>query len=151
MKRIEIDDEVFEFLQKNAVPLLDTPNTVLRKLLLGQDVQLHSNLKIDDSKKERLKKHPRFISENLISNILKTEFNEDFHILKPNQYMFESDSYLIYFQNYNKEKENLWFRIQEKPLNLLKQCTKKAFICLTYPPDYSFYLIPTKDIQNQIC
>jgi hypothetical protein len=32
---IEVDDEVFRHLQSQAQPLLDTPNTVLRRLLLG--------------------------------------------------------------------------------------------------------------------
>ena len=34
--KIEIDQEVCEFLQKNAIPFVDTPNSVLRKLLLGK-------------------------------------------------------------------------------------------------------------------
>ena len=33
--KIEIDDEVFEFLQSKAKPLVDTANDVLRRLLLG--------------------------------------------------------------------------------------------------------------------
>jgi hypothetical protein len=32
--KIKIDDEVFKLLQKHAVPLVDTPNSVLRRLLL---------------------------------------------------------------------------------------------------------------------
>ncbi|MFJ6772105.1 hypothetical protein ACIQOV_14260 [Kitasatospora sp. NPDC091257] len=35
MVRIEIDAEVFAVLQKNSEPLVDTPNDVLRRLLLG--------------------------------------------------------------------------------------------------------------------
>ena len=33
---IEVDDEVFTCLQSQAVPFVDTPNTVLRRKLLGQ-------------------------------------------------------------------------------------------------------------------
>ncbi|MEU7222656.1 hypothetical protein [Streptomyces chrestomyceticus] len=33
-RSIEIDDEVFEFLQSRSEPLVDTPNDVLRRLLL---------------------------------------------------------------------------------------------------------------------
>jgi|SRR3989344_7290015 len=33
--RIEVDDEVFRYLKTKAEPLVDTPNTVLRKELLG--------------------------------------------------------------------------------------------------------------------
>ena len=39
MKRyqIEIDEQVLEHLQRHAVPLMDTPNTILRRLLLGEE------------------------------------------------------------------------------------------------------------------
>ncbi len=32
-RKIDVDNEVFEFLKKNAEPFIDTPNSVLRKLL----------------------------------------------------------------------------------------------------------------------
>ncbi|MFC7976474.1 hypothetical protein ACFUT3_14720 [Streptomyces cinereoruber] len=35
MRRIEIDDEVFSYLQSRSEPLIDTPNDVLRRELLG--------------------------------------------------------------------------------------------------------------------
>ena len=34
---IEIDEEVWGFLQKNAKPFVDSPNTVLRRKLLGEE------------------------------------------------------------------------------------------------------------------
>ncbi|GGM16532.1 hypothetical protein ACFFX1_41100 [Dactylosporangium sucinum] len=34
-RTIEVDDEVFAFLQQHCEPLVDTPNDVLRRLLLG--------------------------------------------------------------------------------------------------------------------
>ena len=36
MHWIEVDDKVFKFLQKNAEPLIDTPSTVLYKLLFDE-------------------------------------------------------------------------------------------------------------------
>ena len=33
---IEVDEEVFEALQELATPLVDTPNSVLRRLLLDE-------------------------------------------------------------------------------------------------------------------
>lgn len=33
MQSIQIDDDVFAFLQKNAIPFVDTPNATLRRLL----------------------------------------------------------------------------------------------------------------------
>jgi hypothetical protein len=38
MHRIEVDDQVFGYLKAKAEPLVDTPNTVLRRLLLRQVV-----------------------------------------------------------------------------------------------------------------
>lgn len=35
MHRIEVDDEIFHYLKKKAEAFVDTPNTVLRKELLG--------------------------------------------------------------------------------------------------------------------
>ncbi|WP_326551508.1 hypothetical protein [Micromonospora sp. NBC_01813] len=36
-RTIEVDDEVFAFLQQHSEPLVDTPNDVLRRLLLSGD------------------------------------------------------------------------------------------------------------------
>ncbi|GAB3799058.1 restriction system modified-DNA reader domain-containing protein [Micromonospora zhanjiangensis] len=36
-RTIEVDDEVFTFLQQHCEPLVDTPNDVLRRLLLSGD------------------------------------------------------------------------------------------------------------------
>ncbi|OKJ03893.1 hypothetical protein AMK18_01505 [Streptomyces sp. CB01249] len=38
-RTIEIDDEVFAFLQHHSEPLVDTPNDVLRRLLLADPAQ----------------------------------------------------------------------------------------------------------------
>ncbi|CAM5677169.1 RAMA domain-containing protein OS=Streptomyces antimycoticus OX=68175 GN=SANT12839_101730 PE=4 SV=1 [Streptomyces antimycoticus] len=35
MRTIEIDDEVFAYLQRHGEPLVDSPNDVLRRLLLN--------------------------------------------------------------------------------------------------------------------
>lgn len=37
MHRIEVDDQVFDYLKAKAEPLVDSPNTVLRRLLLRQE------------------------------------------------------------------------------------------------------------------
>lgn len=36
-RRIEVDEEVFAFLQQHCEPLVDTPNDVLRRLLLDRE------------------------------------------------------------------------------------------------------------------
>jgi len=35
MHKIEVDDEIMDFLKKHAEPFQDTPNSVLRRLLMG--------------------------------------------------------------------------------------------------------------------
>ena len=37
MHMIEVDDKIFKYLQKNAEPFVDTPNSVLYKLLLNEE------------------------------------------------------------------------------------------------------------------
>jgi hypothetical protein len=39
--QIQIDDEVFEFLKRKAEPLIDTPNSVLRRELLQRERTVH--------------------------------------------------------------------------------------------------------------
>jgi hypothetical protein len=36
MREIQVDEEVWQYLQERAVPLVDTPNSVLRRLLFGK-------------------------------------------------------------------------------------------------------------------
>lgn len=48
-RTIKIDNEVYEFLKSNAEPFHDTPNSVLHKLLLGQN-----NEETSIEQKERL-------------------------------------------------------------------------------------------------
>jgi negative regulator of replication initiation len=36
VKKIEIDEDIFNFLKEHAEPLADSPNLVLRRLLIGE-------------------------------------------------------------------------------------------------------------------
>lgn len=38
LRKIDVDDDVFAFLQRHSVPLVDTPNDVLRRLLLNDEL-----------------------------------------------------------------------------------------------------------------
>ncbi len=49
MHKIEIDTEVWDFLKRHAEPFEDTPNTVLRRLLLPQKKQIDINKKSIDT------------------------------------------------------------------------------------------------------
>ncbi len=58
MKTIEIDDEVFAYLQSNAIPYTETPNLTLRRLfnLNGKGQMLQSKDKMGKNPKANLRK-----------------------------------------------------------------------------------------------
>ena len=53
MPVIRIDDEVWKELQKRAIPLIDTPNSVLRKLLGLEDAKMDDNDQDNGETKEK--------------------------------------------------------------------------------------------------
>lgn len=168
--KIEIDNDVFEFLQKRAVPFVDNPNSVLRRLLLhektGSEDQKEAQMPTEKLYSIFKPKSSDVITDmplkslqdredkngfaDFISFILKEEFKEEFHKKASYRMMFESSGYLVYMQNFNKESDRMWFSIMEKPLAELKKTEKKAFICLTNPAKHIAYMIPVKDIEEQI-
>jgi restriction system protein len=82
--------------------------------------------------------------------ILEKHFGGDFRKVKGYQIMFESDTQLVYFQNYNKEADNLWYRLSEKPRQDLENTHKDAWLCLTHPVEKYAYIIPVKAIEEKI-
>ncbi|MBN1292661.1 MAG: hypothetical protein JXB48_12545 [Candidatus Latescibacteria bacterium] len=52
MRKIEIDDDVWNCLKTHAIPFEDSPNTVLRKILLGDNNTNNSSPKTVGSNKE---------------------------------------------------------------------------------------------------
>jgi hypothetical protein len=142
-RSIEVDQEVFSFLQQQARPLLDTPNDVLRRLLLPKPVSptpkpilataAHHNEGIS--------------SRKFVDLILKKHFGGNFRKVGRYQFMFESPEHLVYFENYNKEtKKGLWYRLSKEPWHDLVQTRKKAWLCLTYPPERYAYIIPIQAV-----
>lgn len=150
MIQISIDQEVFEFLEKNAKPFVDTPNTVLRRLL-KIDPQTTLEKKGEKTTTPKLnQKETSLDTSEFVQIVLQKEFTEEFRKKSPYRFMFESSNTLIYFQNFNQESATLWYRVNEKPLNLLKSCQKKSFLCLTNPAEKMAYLIPIQEIKRQI-
>jgi len=146
MPEIKVDDDVFKFLKKHAEPFEDTPNSVLRRLLLGEksfNGHIRKDLKITKANQKS--------SRDFIDWVLKNKFNEPFIICPPYRMMYESESQIIYFQNLNKaESQNLWFRIRSKPLEKIRFSDKKAYICLTIPADGYGYLLPLDEVDRHI-
>jgi len=152
MIQIEIDKEVYEFMEKNARPFVDTPNTVLRRLL-GFDNRTRSQITEERPFRSEPVSELHTMQRNrneFISTVLAKEFGERFRKKAQYQFMFESSNVLIYFQNFNKESATLWYRINEKPFNMLRETNKKSFICLTNPAEGIAYLIPIEAIERQI-
>lgn len=147
--KIEIDDEVFDFLQKNAVPLLDTPNTVLRRLLLNNGSSVMEAT--EDSSSESpvdLRKNAERV--RFVQELLEREFGGDFTVRRPYQFMFESPQSLVYIQNYNQSSEKLWYRVDKKAWGLVRDSDRPTTLCLTNPAEKFAYIIPIKDIELQV-
>ena len=73
MKTIEIDDEVFAFLQGQAIPFVETnPNLVLRRLLLKKSVE-QKTLRKSPIQRGRHKKAPKADLEKLVAYGLLSE------------------------------------------------------------------------------
>jgi len=150
MKTIEIDEEVHDYLKSKAEPFVDTPNSVLRRLLffeqnLSQQTDLHRR-----SKEGTMIKDSGVTSEVFMSSFLRYRYGVEFRTRSPYRTMFESEKHLIYFQNFNKAgTDNLWYRLSESSLEVLRKSRKIALVCFTNPAEKIVYEIPIKEIDNQ--
>lgn len=149
MVNIEIDDEVFNYLKSLAEPFVDTPNTVLRRLLFNKDKPkgapstAKSAVKYSDSTEAS--------SETFITSFLRERYSEEFRVKSPFRTMFESEKHLIYFQNFNKVgTNNLWYRLSESSLKELRKSTKTAIICFTNPSENLVIEVPMNDLDAQV-
>ena len=146
MQSIEVDSEVFEYLKKKAEPFVDTPNSVLRRILKID--------KEDKPKKENIDLENTSLIEtstrDFVGIVLDKEFTGNFETVQRYQYMFESSSNVVYFQNFNQDSETLWYRVNTKSYKLLKNSSKECYICLTNPSERIAYIIPIHDIEKQI-
>ena len=64
--------------------------------------------------------------------------------------LFESPDALVYFQNFNKPSDKLWYRITKATWITLKSTSKRATICFSNPAERFAYVIPVRDIEAQI-
>ncbi len=147
MIKIEIDQEVFDFLQKEAIPLVDSPNTVLRRLLLKDRREMN---KLENRGRQKGKPEYGDSKTTFIKSILTEHFDDDFATVSPYSMLFKSSDVVIYFQNFNKKSNNLWYRLKRNPLDKLKTFNKKAYVCLTCPPENLAYLIPLENITQKL-
>lgn len=149
MVKIEIDEEVFNYLKTLAEPFVDTPNTVLRRLFFHKDkpqkaegVSKSTYGTIDSTEAS---------SEEFVTSFLRERYGEEFRVKSPFRTMFESEKHLIYFQNFNKiGTTNLWYRLSESSLAALRKSTKTAMICFTNPSENLVIEVPVKDLDSQV-
>jgi len=146
---IEIDSEVFEFLQRSATPLVDTPNDVLRRLLLPKSP-------------EGSKEGPRMVApapmvirppgnaDAFVGEFLKREFGPGFNRRGRLRLMFESPEQLFYIQNFNKQSLRLWYRVTENPWRELQLTKKQAWLCFTNPAERFAYVLPVDEVLNRV-
>lgn len=148
MRTIEVDDEVYSFLQKHAEPFLDSPNTVLRKLLL-QD----NNATGGENMSERSAIQAASCStqaDTFAQDYLQSRFEEEFQLRRPFRTMYESGSRMVYVLTFNKPNSpNLWYRIPENALRALFSHTGDAYVVFAVPQDGYVFEIPIDDLRSR--
>lgn len=149
MPKIDVDQDVFEFLQKNAIPFVDTPNTVLKRLLKIGNISSPTT-KETKATMTTINSTSGIDTNDFVRKVLEKEFPEGYQRKSPYRFMFETPNYLIYFQNFNQPSATLWYRITKKPLQVLRNSGKECFICLTNPAEGIAYQIPLKDIESRL-
>lgn len=157
MAKIEVDDEIFEFLQTHAIPLLDSPNDVLRRLLLSKESKQGGlkNMRNSTIAVAGVSEEPEagFPTSNagFVRFVLRTEFDERFVAASGFRMTFESDSRVANFHNFNKSgRKSLWYRIEERHLAKMRSSDKSATVFFTVPAEKCAYVIPLEDIEQRI-
>lgn len=149
MKKIEIDEDIFNFLKEHAEPLTDSPNSVLRRLLFGEKA-----VKGDEKRGERgfkIGMTGQRSPGDFIDWVLRNKFSEQFNIYPAYRMMYESDGQIVFFQYLNKgDSKNLWFHLRSKPLEVMRSSNKKSYVCLTTPADGYGYLIPLDEVDRHV-
>jgi hypothetical protein len=162
---INIDRDVFAFLQKEGRQLADNPNDVLRRLLLNKVQVKRSSTRVSqyfldgdlpeiDPVEEQDptgpdKPLPEISTGDFVRRILSQRFISGFSRVGRYVYMFESGTQLVYFQNYNKNSKVLWYRIGREDRQILNKSTKEAWLCLTCPSRNQAYIFPFTRIEER--
>jgi hypothetical protein len=142
---IEVDAEVFEFLQKNAAPLVDTPNDVLRRLLLREKPKEGPTM-VASAQAIHATPGTNVNVDAFVGEFVKREFGAGFTRRGRYRLMFESPEHLVYVQNFSKRSDHLWYRITENPWRELQTSKKTTWLCFTNPVERYAYVIPVNDV-----
>jgi len=142
MIKIEIDIDVLNHLKKNADPFNDTPNSVLRRLLGLDGSKLKSTFK---TQRGGIMQSDEFVKK-IISQYYK--YSGVPRKVGRYQYMFNLDGKVVYFQNFSKPTNNLWYRLKSSAIEDLKN--KNSEIVFTYSVDGIFYPIKFSELQKKL-
>lgn len=165
---IQVDRDVFAFLQTHATPLIDTPNDVLRRLLLGtvarprpEDALISPTTIAAPVSTEAFlvpslaPPVPQSVAgaisaEAFVVSMIRQEFGTGFRRRPPYRMMYDSDEALVYFQNFNKESDHLWYRVTENAWRDLRSSRKAAWLCLSNPAEQFAYVIPMSAVLQRV-
>jgi hypothetical protein len=151
MVTIEIDEDIFNYLKSLAEPFTDTPNTVLRRIIFPGAQAAQPVISTNYGTEKEYSKKTASSAHMFMAAFLQRRYGEKFRSRTPYRTMFESENYLVYFQNFNKaETVNLWYRLSEGSLDTLRKTAKSAMVCLTNPAANVVYEIPMRDIDIQV-
>lgn len=142
MNTIEIDNDVLDLLKKNADPFNDSPNSVLRRLLGLEGAK--------SNRSNKTNRGGRMQSDEFVKKIISHYYNYSGIPRKVGryQYMFNLDGKLVYFQNFSKPTNNLWYRLKSSAIEKLKN--KNSEIVFTYSVDGIFYPINVSELQQKL-
>ena len=150
MVTIEVDEDVYKKLKSLAEPFVDTPNTVLKRLLFSAQKPTNIKPRTNDSTSKTTLGEQGLSSVTFMNSFLKNKYGEKFHTRSPYRTMFESENHLVYFQNFNKAgTSNLWYRLNNGSLKVLRNTQKTALVCFTNPSENVVFEIPIKDIDKK--
>ena len=135
------NQEVFFSIYKvlSYIRSIDTQHETQK--MISQEPQIRQDYKVNNKQ--------GISSDQFVKLVLAQRFGAGFKKLGRYRYMFESGSQIVYFRNYNKEANVLWYRVNGKERNLLASSKKEVWLCLTYPPDKIAYIFPFGKIEEQ--
>ena len=152
MNTIEVDDDVYAKLQQLAQPFVDTPNSVLRRVLqLNEEKPMAKHHKAFKAPTRMKAPSQTRDTDEFVRSHLEKSFGGGFRKRAPYRMMFESGEKLVYFQNFNSaDVDTLWFRLRGDSLKDLRTSRKEAIVCFTNPSKDLAFAVPFGVIQEGI-
>ncbi|MCB2200230.1 hypothetical protein KQI63_12535 [bacterium] len=146
MHRIDVDDEVFEFIKSNAEPFVDTdPNKVLRRLLLGASRKENAMKARPETNRGEKPKTAVYVSK-----VLEKEFSGHFRVVGRRRLMLNNGRHVVYFQNFNSTVTPYWYRLEKTAITQMQEKGLESWVVLTNPAENWYFMIPLKTIVSKV-